>query len=285
LFGLLVSGLGKREIFEPITGKIATLAEANAFSLLWSGAELRGEDVGASVISVANRYVSSEVSGVFFAPVEFSCEARAINEEVLTILRRAGIPVVLIDSDYVPFPGRSSWDLVGIDNFRGGYVVTEHLLNAGARRVDFFARPYSAHTILLRQRGYRSALLDHGITPEGDWIHSGDPEDREWVAEELLQKGVTDLICSNDETAASLMHTLDSISVSIPSQIRIVGFDDVRYAQLLKVPLTTFHQPVSDIGIAAVELMLWRLSNPDLRARQITLSGELIIRRSSERML
>lgn len=283
LFGLLISGLGKREIFEPITGQIATLAEANAFSLLWSGSDLKSDDVGASVISVANRYVSSKVSGVFFAPLEFNPRAASINDEILTIFRRAQIPVVLLDSDYVPFPKHSSLDLVGIDNFRAGYVVTEHLIDRGAERVDFFARPYSAHTISLRQRGYRTALLDHGITPISDWIHSGEPEDPDWVERELLDKGVTDLVCGNDETAATLMHTMDSLSVSIPSRVRIVGFDDVRYAKLLRVPLTTFHQPVSDIGSAAVELMLWRRANPTMRARRVTLFGELVVRRSSDR--
>jgi DNA-binding LacI/PurR family transcriptional regulator len=133
----------------------------------------------------------------------------------------------------------------------------------------------------LRQRGYKTALLDNGITPGRDWIHSGEPDDPDWVRRELLQGGVTDLICGNDETAASLMHTLDSMSVAIPSAVRIVGFDDVRYAQLLRVPLTTLHQPVSEIGTAAVDLMLWRLSNPGSAARQVLISGELVVRRSS----
>lgn len=283
LFGLLISGLGKREIFEPITGRIATLAEANSFSLLWSGTELRGEDVGNAVITVAKRYVSSGVSGVFFAPVEFSPEAAAINEEVLSVFRAAEIAVVLIDSDYVPFPRRSALDLVGIDNFRAGYVVTDHLLATGGERIDFFARPYSAHTVSLRQRGYRTALLDHGLTPMVEWIHSADPEDPDQVTREILDTGVTDLVCANDETAAALMHTLDSLSVSIPGEVRIVGFDDVRYAQLLRVPLTSYHQPVSEIGTAAVDLMLWRLANPSLQARQMVLPGELVVRRSSER--
>jgi DNA-binding LacI/PurR family transcriptional regulator len=117
-----------------------------------------------------------------------------------------------------------------------------------------------------------------------EWIHSGPPEDADWVERELVDKGVTDLICANDETAATLMHTLDSMSISIPSQMRIVGFDDLRYARLLRVPLTTYHQPVFDIGSAAVELMLWRVANPTAPARQVTLSGELVVRRSSDRV-
>lgn len=281
LFGLLISGLGKREIFEPITGQIATLAEANAFSLLWSGSELSGEDLGPSVISVVKRYISSGVSGVFFAPVEFSSKAREINKTAISLFEEAEIPVVLVDTDYVPFPHRSPYDLVGIDNFRGGYVVTDHLLQGGARRVDFLARPFSAFTISLRQQGYKTALLDGEITPRADWIHSGEPDDVDWVRSELLDRGVTDLVCGNDETAASLMHTLDSMSVAIPSQFRIVGFDDVRYAKLLRVPLTTLHQPVAEIGTAAVEMMLWRLANREAAPKQVVIPGHLVVRRSS----
>ncbi|MFW6214964.1 MAG: GntR family transcriptional regulator [Alkalispirochaetaceae bacterium] len=283
LFGLLISGLGKREIFEPIAGQIATLAEANDFSLLWSGSELWGEELEQSVTSVARRYVTSGVSGVFFAPLEFNARARELNETILSLFSEAEIPVVLLDTDYLPFPERSGYDLVGIDNFRGGYMVTEHLLQRGARRVDFFARPYSAHTILLRQRGYKAALLDYGVTPEADWIHWGEPEESEWVARSLVAAGVTDLVCGNDETAATLMHTLDLMEISIPDTVRLVGFDDVRYAKLLRVPLTTLHQPVGEIGNAAVELMLWRLENPLAPARQIAVSGHLVVRRSSGR--
>ena len=70
------------------------------------------------------------------------------------------------------------------------------------------------------------------------------------------------------------------LGVSIPKEIRIVGIDDVKYASLLPIPLTTMHQPCLDIGRVAMSTMLDRLENSDLPTRDISLSCNLVIRRS-----
>ena len=128
LFGLLIPGLGKGEIFEPICTQIAARAEQNDFSLLWSGSHIRTEEAAAVLVDVARRYIDNHVAGVFFEPLELSPSFDTINRRVVDMLREAGIPIVLLDSDYLPFPQRSEYDLVGIDNFRSGYLVTEHYL-------------------------------------------------------------------------------------------------------------------------------------------------------------
>jgi DNA-binding LacI/PurR family transcriptional regulator len=68
--------------------------------------------------------------------------------------------------------------------------------------------------------------------------------------------------------------------VKIPEEIRLVGIDDVKYASLLPIPLTTQHQPCLDIGRVAVSTMLDRLENPNLPTRDISLSCRLIVRKS-----
>ena len=64
-----------------------------------------------------------------------------VNQRIARALDEARIPVVLLDRTVVPYPGRGHHDLVGIDNRRAGYVITEHLLKLGARRIAFLARP------------------------------------------------------------------------------------------------------------------------------------------------
>jgi DNA-binding LacI/PurR family transcriptional regulator len=76
------------------------------------------------------------------------------------------------------------------------------------------------------------------------------------------------------------MHTLLSIGVKIPEDIRMVGCDDVKYARLLPVPLTTQHQPCKDIGRIALAVMLDRIANPDLPVRDVLLGCQLIVRQS-----
>ena len=89
------------------------------------------------------------------------------------------------------------------------------------------------------------------------------------------------IVCSNDFTAAQLMKTLEQLSISIPEEVKMVGFDDVKYASLLSVPLTTIHQPCADIGAAAIRTMVDRLHDPKLPARDVLLNFGLVVRESS----
>ena len=74
-------------------------------------------------------------------------------------------------------------------------------------------------------------------------VFRGDPSDAAFVDNAMRAQGMDAFLCANDRTAAQLMQTLLGLGVKVPEQIRIAGIDDVRYAGLLPVPLTTFHQP------------------------------------------
>jgi GntR family transcriptional regulator of arabinose operon len=233
-FGLLIPGLGSTEIFEPICGQLARLAQRQHHTLLWGDfGDKRSEADPKLIEQVCNSYIRQTVAGVFFAPLELTEDKDRINQSVIAALEAAGIPIVLLDRDTVPFPQRSRFDLVGIDNRRAGFLIADHLLRLGCRRVDFLARPDSAPTVMLRIAGYREALLSTGITPDPQWVHSGEPTDEEFV-QRIVADGATAIICANDLTAANLMRTLDTLGCPVPQKIRVAGFDDVRYAELLR---------------------------------------------------
>jgi DNA-binding LacI/PurR family transcriptional regulator len=77
------------------------------------------------------------------------------------------------------------------------------------------------------------------------------------------------------------MRTLESLSVNVPGDIKMAGFDDVKYASLLPVPLTTIRQPCAELGATAVRVMVDRVNNPALPARDLLLDFKLIVRESS----
>lgn len=279
-FGLLIPGLGGTEIFEPICGQLAFLAQRQHHTLLWGDfGGRRGEADPEWIEQVSLSYIRQTVAGVFFAPLELTEDKDRINQSVIGALEAAGIPIVLLDRDSVPFPQRSHFDLVGIDNRRAGFLITEHLIGLGCRRIDFLARPGSAPTVMLRIAGYREALLSSGITPDPGWIHSAEPADERSV-ERMVAGGAKAVICANDLTAANLMRTLDALGCPVPEQIRVVGFDDVRYAELLHPSLTTIHQPCADIGTIAMQAMLERIKNPAFPPRDILAQPTLIVRQS-----
>jgi DNA-binding LacI/PurR family transcriptional regulator len=279
-FGLLISGLGSTEIFEPICGQLARLAQRQHHTLLWGDFGGRRSEAEPGIIEqVCNSYIRQKVAGVFFAPLELAEDRDRVNQSVVAALEAAGIPIVLLDRDVVEFPQRSHFDLVGIDNRRAGFLVTDHFIKLGCQRVDFLSRPGSAPTVMLRIAGYREALLSSGITPDPQWVHNGEPTDDEFVRR-IVGEGATAIICANDLTAANLMRTLDSLGHSVPKKIQVAGFDDVRYAELLRPALTTIHQPCVDIGTIAMQVMLERIENPVFPPRDILAQPTLIVRQS-----
>jgi DNA-binding LacI/PurR family transcriptional regulator len=76
------------------------------------------------------------------------------------------------------------------------------------------------------------------------------------------------------------MHTLLALGCAIPRDVRLAGIDDVEYAALLPVPLTTLRQPTRQIGDAALTTMLERVRRPSLPPREVLLDCELVVRAS-----
>lgn len=280
VFGLLIPDLGETEIFEPICKGMADAPRALGHSLAWGQSSATSAAKGDEAEHLCQQYIEQKVSGVFFAPVEFSPRRDAINNRVLRSLKAAHIPVVLLDRCVMEYPERSNYDLVGLDNRRAGFVMTTHLLSQGARRVGFLTLPGAAETVEDRIVGYREALFTRGLHYEDGRVLRIDPADSAAVDAALKNEGLDAFLCANDNTAARLMSTLLALGVRVPADVRLAGIDDVRYASLLSVPLTTLHQPCSEIGAAAIAAMHDRIANPHLAARSILLNGHLVVRRS-----
>lgn len=281
VFGLLIPELGQTEIFEAICKGMMEAPQSTHHSLLWGNAGAASEKEKEEVAEqLCRHYIAQKVSGVFFAPVEFSPGRYQANHRIVAALDRARIPIILLDRCLEPYPRRSNYDLVGIDNRRTAYLAVEHLINCGAKRIAFFARPHSAPTVDARIAGYHEAIQSLGQQSGRDMVGIGDAADAKFVKAFLKKNRPDAFICANDHTAGILMHTLLSLGLRIPEDIKIAGIDDVRYSRLLPVPLTTQHQPCRDIGRMALASMLDRIANPDLPTRDVLLGCKLIVRRS-----
>jgi DNA-binding LacI/PurR family transcriptional regulator len=279
-FGLLIPDLGTTDIFEAICQGILRSPAARSHSLTWGSTTGHEANALQAAEQLCQQYIAQRVTGVFFAPTEFSENRDESNHHLAYMLERAGIPVVLLDRDFEHFPDRSNFDLVGIDNNRAGYMLTRHLLDAGARRIVFAMRERAASTVEARAAGYRDALysLEGAASPV---IFSGDFGSPGEVKRMLERDQPDGIVCANDVTAARLMQTLVSLGVRIPGDIRMAGLDDVSYAKFLPTPLTTIRQNGAEIGAIAMSTMLDRLSNPDGPIRDILVRCDLIVRASS----
>jgi DNA-binding LacI/PurR family transcriptional regulator len=260
---------------------MASTQQCESHSLVWGKTLSSSETTEAEARDVCGRLVAGDVSGVFFAPLEGNPAKDAINAAVAEALGEAEMPVVLLDRDICDYPGRSRFDVVGIDNQRGGFVATRHLLELGCQRVAFFGRPHMAPSCVARSRGYRDAIAEWAGSLAPPLVEHIDPAGAARVAAIMEAYGPDGIVCSNDRLAAVLMRTLAGLGVSVPEQVKLVSFDDVQYASLVTVPLTTIRQPCDQIGAAAIRAMYDRIANPDMPARDILLDFRLVVRESS----
>ena len=281
-FGLLLPGSGETEIFRIIIDQFVQLEKERNFSCLWEGTVANNAEVRKEIIlRVCHSYIEKKVDGIFFSPLERTDRANDLNHKICNMFDTKKIPVILLDRDIFLFPNRSKFDLVGIDNYQAGYLMAEHLVEAGCKRIHFFCRRNSAYTVDMRIAGCRSALNDAGIPFTKDNLFVTEPNNIDIIKKIPVVRNKTGIICANDSTAAVLMSTLSTVGFRIGSDVLIVGFDDMKYSRNLQVPLTTYRQPCADIGKFSIDLMYNRLQNPNQTAVTISLAGKLIVRESS----
>jgi DNA-binding LacI/PurR family transcriptional regulator len=249
--------------------------------LLWGKSPDDPQSVEQMAGDWCKQWLARKVSGVFFAPLEHTPQKDIVNARIAEQFRNVGIPVVLIDRDFLDFPNRSHYDLVSIDNRRAGCVVAAHLLDAGCKRVIFIGRVWPAPSCIARSFGYRDALLAAQAEFRSDFIRHVEPSEDasiRRIIEELRPDGI---VCSNDYLAAHVMRVIQSMSLAVPDDIKLAGFDDVKYASLLPVSLTTIRQPCREMGESAITVMAERSMHPGRPPRDVLLNFELIVRASS----
>lgn len=281
LFGLLIPDLGSTEIFEPICHGMVRSPRVRPHALLWGNITEGADSKEEQALELCRQYIARKVSGVFFAPFELTPARDEVNRRITTAFDEAGIPIILLDRCISPYPKRGPYDLVGIDNRRAGYTITEHLLEAGSRRIAFIGLPNSASTVDARIAGYREALYVHGAPVEHELVMRLDPADVSAIRAAMERLHPQAIVCANDRTAAHLMQSLLHLGYRIPADVRLAGIDDVEYARLLPVPLTTLRQPCQELGAVAMAAMLDRIAHPHMPARDILLDCTLVVRQSS----
>jgi DNA-binding LacI/PurR family transcriptional regulator len=280
-FGLLIPDLGETEIFEPICHGMMASPLARDHALVWGSAGSPAGSKEAAAWQLAGQFIDRRVSGVFFAPLEDTPERDRWNTRIARALDDAHIPVVLLDRTIGRYPEAGHHDLVGIDNRRAGFVITDHLLGLGCRRLAFVGAPHAAPTIDAREAGFREALFRRTIEVDRSAIRRLHPDDDDAVQTLMTGAAPEGIVCGNDRTAARLLATLGRLGYRVPADVRLVGIDDVDYARMLPVPLTTLRQPTSQLGEVALSVMLDRVSRRTLPPRHVYLNAELVVRQSS----
>ncbi len=229
--------------------------------------------------------IEKGVNGVFYYPLELPAETMHYNQLVVDKLRAAGQAVVLVDRDIVSFPQRSQLALVSYDNRRGGFLVTDHMISRGCKRIVFIGIPYVSSAASDRMRGYCDAFDYHGMHVDRSLIRQAHGEEliNSTVVKQIVEETKPDaIICKMDHFAAFVGRHLVSMGLKIGEDILLAGFDDQPIAEMLPVPLTTVRFPVDPFAQVCYERLLKQMASPMKPDPGLTLIDvELVVRAST----
>ena len=280
--GLLIHGSDYCEFFGPFARQVSHLCQRRGLGLLFADLS-DGTTLSRirKVRSVVAEWVKAGVDGVLYQPVELVPDAAKINAAILDVLDRAKVPVVLVDSDVVPAPSRSAYDLAAVNHFEAGRTLGEHLRAVGAKRIAYLNQRDRAPCVLARELGVKTAAA--GLPLAGETLYAG-PDDVRAVRQFLKARRPDAIACYNDRQATLLVKTLAALGRRVPDDILVAGFDDVNFARLSTPSLTTLHQPCQELADLAFEMLLSRIRNPGRPPRETFLNAPLVVRDSTKKI-
>lgn len=265
--GLLYDNPSPHYVYHLLAGAQAACA-ALGYRLLTQPVDATAHGLAQDVAALIDE---TRLDGLILSPPV--TEAAALLDE----LDRRNMPYVRVEPGMRAREGRS----VTIDDAAAAHDMTTHLAGLGHRRIAFVTGPQAHISSAERLRGYGEALHAHGLARDPELVVAGDYRFQSGrdAARLLLALPAppSAIFAANDEMAAGVIAVAHELSIDMPAQLSVAGFDDSGLAAAVWPPLTTIRQPVAQLGHAAAELLL--ADQPP--ADRITLDYSLVVRAST----
>ena len=207
--------------------------------------------------------------------------AGANSENMLDWLANEGIHFAILGNNVVGEWEHERYDVVWFDDRLGAYELTRHLLTLGHRHIWFVGNcqlPWFSR----RYEGYRRAMAEAGLSPHlGEVESEKDFEVGYLGAKSILSRheAASAIMAGGDPTAQGVYKALLDCGLRIPEDMSVAGFDDIE-AMLLQPPLTTVQAFPEQVGKRLAQMLLQRLSRPDLPPQQSVIPTQLVKRES-----
>ncbi|MDR1193550.1 MAG: LacI family transcriptional regulator [Peptococcaceae bacterium] len=221
--------------------------------------------------------VGRQVDGIIFFP-SFSTSYDNLKPFI------DGVPTVFMSENLRDLPE----SYIAVDNREGTRLGTEYLHRLNHRKILYFGRRKHSTTHQLRAQGYMDACRELGMEPsfmDSDHpfssIQKGYALARELFARPLAYTAVA---AATDSLAIGMLQAAGEAGVRIPEDLSLLGFDDIIYAGLPVINLTTIRQPKEAMATTAVDMLLDRINNPMTAYSHIILAPSLVERGSCQRL-
>ena len=213
---------------------------------------------------------SNRVAGIIL------CSGNVESNKINT----GNIPVVLLEKNFEE--GKLG---IQCDNYQGGKLATEHLIDCGCKRLLHFSgvidedmpadNREKAFIDICNEKNVEYFIRKYDINTYNEMNYY------EYIKDTLNEiKNIDGIFASSDLIAAQVIQVCNELNIRIPSDVKLVGFDDVEIAKLTTPTITTIHQPIKEMARLAVELIDSKYTNVEID-KQIIVPVELVVRNST----
>jgi LacI family transcriptional regulator len=267
--GLIVTNI-RNPIYGDIVAMINEIAERYGYSVMVGNTQRDS----ASEQRIATLLVEHRVDGVLLA-------SGTLDSSAAELLLSANIPVVR----FLSHPEMLNTDYFGVDNCQGTRIATTHLISLGHSEIGFITGPKSSIS-LQREQGFKDAMKTAELPIKKSWmVNGGFTRELAYTAGiQLLKKKKrpSGIVCASDLMAIGLMDAAYDLSLKIPDDLAIVGFDDIFAASIRPVNLSTIKFDIEGLTESAILRLINKMTNEAaIRDRKyMTVPCQLIVRGS-----
>ncbi|ADY12234.1 LacI family DNA-binding transcriptional regulator [Sphaerochaeta globosa] len=232
-----------------------------------------GVEFGNDLKKAYNFLKSHKVEGILF------CHHIPIWKDFNLDTQNPDIPIVSINM------AAQEMTSVVVDNTTGGYQAAEHLYGCGMRHPAMICGPEDRLSVQDRLKGFSQRAKELNLQMPSDSYYGNYDFNHGYEAAKQLMKGYpqTDgIFCANDYIAAGAISALKDLHYDIPSQVRVVGFDNRDFSEFWQTPITTFELPLQEMGMLGVSLLKQVIHTGNYSKTQHVLQSKLIPRQSSK---
>jgi LacI family transcriptional regulator len=204
-----------------------------------------------------------------------------VEKPLLEQLAERKVPLVFVDVG----PERPGISLLRVDYHHGIRQGVQHLAALGHRQIAFVSGPRRLHSAQSRIAAFSKSLAECAIVANPAWIVDGDHTMEGGIdAMDRLLKSKplpTAVVCSNDMTAIGVLHKLYRAGLRVPDDLSVIGFDDIRMAQVTIPPLTTVQMSCFELARAAVTALRAHVEEGGDPKRSYKINTHLVVREST----
>jgi LacI family transcriptional regulator len=267
-------GLIVPDIADPFFSEMARCIEDAGFERGYSVLLCNSDQRLDKELAYARSLIEAQADGILYVTAGPSAEAveLVLQHEIAAVIMDRELPGLPVDS-------------VLVDNVAGGRMATEHLLRLGHRRIACIGARSERGPFGGRIEGYRQALQVKGAAVDEALVVRGISRGNgHYEGIQQLFSGMdspTAVFACNDSRAIAVLEAAAQAGVRVPSDLSVIGFDDIPMASLTHPALTTLAQPTREMGELAVSMLLERIRDPDLAPRTEVLAPRLLVREST----